>query len=80
MQLLGLFYYLHLYVFLKRFENILYYQQRYLPTDNVKKMKILDNRITLGIVYDICSNINYKFFEDFIIHCCNNNIQEASNI
>ena len=51
-----------------------------LITNYLEKMKILDNRITLGIVYDICSNINYKFFEDFIIHCCNNNIQEASNI
>ena len=51
-----------------------------LITNYLEKMKILDNQITLGIVYDICSNINYKFFEDFIIHCCNNNIQEASNI
>ena len=51
-----------------------------LVTNYLEKMRILDSRVTLGLVYDICSNINYKFFEDFISHCCNNNIQEASDI
>jgi DNA polymerase III delta prime subunit len=51
-----------------------------LITNYLEKMKILNKPITLELVHEICSNINYKFFEDFIMHCSDNSIVNASDI
>ena len=46
----------------------------------LEKMKILNERITLELVYEICCNINHRFLEDFIRHCKNGDVTEASDI
>lgn len=51
-----------------------------LMTSYLEKIKILDEYITLDLIYDICSNINYKYFEEFVIHCKKCNLIASSAI
>jgi DNA polymerase III delta prime subunit len=51
-----------------------------LVTNYLEKMKILDERITLTLVHEICSNINYHFFEEFIDSCKDGDVRKASDI
>ena len=51
-----------------------------LVTNYLEKMKILNERITMALVHEICSNINYRFFEEFIKNCKDGNVREASDI
>lgn len=51
-----------------------------LITNYLEKMKIFDEIITLDIVYEICSNINHRFFENFIEQCKSGNIKHASDL
>ena len=46
----------------------------------LEKMKILNQKITLDIVYEICSNINHRFFEKFIHSCRDADLVKASDI
>lgn len=51
-----------------------------LITNFLEKIKLLEEHITLDMIYDICCNINYKYFDDYIILCKSNNIIEAGKI
>lgn len=51
-----------------------------LITNYLEKMKILDKHVTLDLAYEICSNINHRFFEDFIHRCKEGDIIGASDI
>ncbi len=49
-------------------------------TNYLEKMKILNERITMALVHEICSNINYRFFEEFIKNCKDGDVRKASDI
>ena len=51
-----------------------------LVTNYLEKMKILNERITISLVHEICSNINYSFFEEFIKNCKDGDVRKASDI
>ena len=51
-----------------------------LITNYLEKMKILDQHITIDLAYEICSNINHRFFEHYIHECELGNVIRASDI
>ena len=51
-----------------------------LITNYLEKMKILCKHVTLSLAYEICSNINHRFFEEYIDKCKEGDVIGASDI
>ena len=51
-----------------------------LITNYLEKIKILNRKVTLELAHEICSNINYRLFEDFTQHCRDGDVSAAGEV